>query len=172
MQRGVRLSIVGALRAIVSHAAARSLDRRIMAVPMEMSATIARMRNSIMCTMLGLALLTLTVASACGDGDPIDVSLARISANASDYHGKLVRLEGTVVGFENPEHYVIEDGQQNRVQLLPNELARPFVGEQATVVGRFTFSDTQGRRLAVTWMESARSSSSPDLPRIEPPASP
>lgn len=105
-----------------------------------------------------LAAILLPTLAACGngdDGDPEAVTLGQIVADQASYDGDLLRIEGVVVGFENPEHYVVEDEQQNRVQLLPTGEAAAFEGEQIVVVGRFAFSEEEGRRIEIEEIEAA-----------------
>lgn len=96
----------------------------------------------------GVAVLFLLLA-ACGGGGIRDVTLGQLVADESEYDGDQVRLRGTVVGFENPEHYVVEDERSNRVQVTPLEDIAPFEGMEVEVSGRFTFSEVRGRQLVL-----------------------
>lgn len=101
------------------------------------------------------AVVAITLA-ACGSGGIRDVALAELVADESEYAGDTVRLKGTVVGFENPEHYVIEDANSNRVEIVPIERIAEYVGMDVEVTGRFSFSEDRGRVLdldAVTVIE-------------------
>lgn len=105
-----------------------------------------------------IATFLLPALAACGngdDGEPEPVTLGQIVADQASYDGDLLRIEGVVVGFENPEHYVVEDEQQNRVQLMPTDEAAAFEGEQIVVVGRFAFSEDEGRRIEIDEIEAA-----------------
>ena len=98
----------------------------------------------------GLATVAATMAfmlAACGDGGIRDVTLAELVADEGEYAGDQVRIRGTIVGFENPEHYVIEDAHSNRVEIVPLERIAEYVGRAVEVTGRFSFSENRGRVL-------------------------
>jgi hypothetical protein len=108
--------------------------------------------------VLGIgAAIVVSAMVACGgdDGEPRDVTLGEIVADQASFDGDTLRLRGEVVGFENPEHYVIEDANHNRVELLPRERAAEYEGETVVVVGEFAFSETEGRRLQIEEIEVA-----------------
>jgi hypothetical protein len=113
-----------------------------------------RRRTSLL-TAVSLAALVgaaLILLAACDNNDePQDVALSMIVVQQDDYDGDMVRLRGTVRFFEDPDggHYVIEDEEQNRVQLLPRSVAEPFEDEEVTVVGEFSFSEDEGRIVEV-----------------------
>ena len=84
---------------------------------------------------------------------PADVTLAQLSFGQEDYDGERVRTGGVVRRF-GPEdgatrlHYVIEDEASNRVELDGGDAAR-YEGRTVEVVGRFRFSETEGRVIDV-----------------------
>jgi hypothetical protein len=109
--------------------------------------------------VLAVVLAALT-AGACGDGEPREATLEQLTWETDAYVDRDVEVTGIVREFGEAEgatvhHYVIEDARHNRVQLLPNEAAAPHVGNEVTVVGRFEFSDTEGRRLHVDTVRPA-----------------
>ena len=112
-----------------------------------------RFRNPVLAAaIVTLAALPLAFAACGGDdnGEPKDVPLADVVADQDSYNGDTLRLQGTVVGFEEAvEHYVIEDENQNRVELVPTDQAAEYEGQEVSVVGRFTFADDQGRRIEI-----------------------
>lgn len=112
------------------------------------------MRNALVAALaLGVALL----APGCGDQPPNAVSLATLVAEADGFDGRLVLTTGVVREFDETEalepHFVIEDAAQNRVQLMPNAAAQPYVDAEVAVVGVFTFDEETGRRIEVDGIE-------------------
>ena len=97
---------------------------------------------------------TLLLLAACGGGGIRDVTLGQLVADEAEYDGDQVRLRGTVVGFENPEHYVVEDERSNRVEVRPLDDIAPFEGMEVEVTGRFTFSEDRGRMLDLEEVEA------------------
>jgi hypothetical protein len=102
--------------------------------------------------------VTALLISACGSGaqEPVAVPLIELVADQERYEGSDVRTRGTVEVFgDDPDalHYVIEDDRANRVQLLPNEGAKQFVGREVIVVGRFGFDDQAGRFIEIEGIE-------------------
>lgn len=104
-------------------------------------------------SVLGVAAIVLLLA-ACGSGGIRDVTLGQLVADEREYSGDQVRLRGTVVRFENPEHYVVEDERSNRVEVRPLEDIAPFDGMLVEVTGRFTFSEDRGRLLELEEVEA------------------
>jgi hypothetical protein len=102
---------------------------------------------------MAVASLTLAgaMAASCGgdNGEPREVTLGEVVADQSRFDGQVLQLKGEVVGFDNPEHYVIEDAAHNRVELRPVEAAAAWSGQTVTVVGRYSFSETEGRRIEI-----------------------
>jgi hypothetical protein len=102
-----------------------------------------------------LAVLAFALA-ACGGPDA--VPLDELAANPEAFVGETVSTVGRVRSF-GPEdgatslHYVIEDSESNRVELLPAERARPHEGEFVRVIGTFTFDERVGRRLQIEEIE-------------------
>ncbi len=100
--------------------------------------------------MVALVLLL----AACGGGGIRDVTLGELVADEGEFSGDQVRLRGTAVRFENPEHFVVEDERSNRVQITPLEDIAPFDGMLVEVTGRFTFSEDRGRLLELEEVEA------------------
>jgi hypothetical protein len=98
------------------------------------------------------------ILSACG-GEPADVPLVRLAAEQEAYDGRTVSTEGRVVPIEDPPagepYFVLEDHAGNRVHLLPDATARPYVGESVTVTGAFRFDPNAGRQLEIETIESS-----------------
>jgi hypothetical protein len=103
--------------------------------------------------LVGVAALVL-LAVSCGGGGIRDVTLGELVADEGEFSGDQVRLRGTVVRFENPEHYVVEDERSNRVEVRPLEDIAPFDGMLVEVTGRFTFSEDRGRLLELEEVEA------------------
>ncbi len=112
------------------------------------------MRRDLASMRKWLALLAIgLVVGACGASE---VSLRRIVANQERMSGKRVVVSGRVVAFEDPDgtmDYILEDYQQNRVLLLPEEMVADYVGRQIEVTGLYEFDPNQGR---VLWVEELR----------------
>lgn len=87
--------------------------------------------------------------AACGvtDTAPSDVALADLVLEQDRYDGQMVRTHGVVRTFDEPRHYWIEDDDVNRVEVVPQDAIRPYLGDEVEVVGRFTFRDDEGRRI-------------------------
>ncbi|GEM_PF-3314546 len=101
---------------------------------------------------MALAAVGLLVG-ACGASE---VTLRRIVANQERMSGRRVVVSGRVVAFEDPDgtmDYILEDYQQNRVLLLPDDIAADYVGRQIEVTGLYEFDPGQGR---VLWVEEIR----------------
>lgn len=105
-----------------------------------------------------LSAIALVVLLA-GCGGPRVVPLSELAANADYYDGRAVIAHGVVVEFGDEDgaveqHFVIQDHDGNRVQLLPNEAAEPHVGSVVEVVGEFEFDPNRGRLLHVESIEA------------------
>lgn len=107
------------------------------------------MRRSI--TAIGAAVLL--GCSGGGDGTPDDVALVDLVVEQDAYDGDLVTTQGVVRTFDEPRHYWIEDDDQNRVELVPQDRVSPHLGDRIEVTGRFTFRDDEGRRIEVDQLE-------------------
>lgn len=104
------------------------------------------------------AAVTTVVLLLAGCGGPRVVPLSELAANADYYDGRTVIAHGVVMEFgadDDPveHHFVIQDQDVNRVQLLPNEAAEPYVGSVVEVVGEFAFDPDRGRLLHVESIE-------------------
>lgn len=107
------------------------------------------MRRSI--TAIGAALLL-----GCGGGDdgpPSEVALVDLVVDQDTHEGELVTTQGVVRTFDEPRHYWIEDDDQNRVELVPQDRVSSHLGDRIEVTGRFTFRDDEGRRIEVGQLE-------------------
>lgn len=105
-----------------------------------------------------VALMALAVALA-GCGGPRGVSLTELAINAPEYDGQEVEVSGVVREFGDDEgpvehHYVLQDADVNRVQLLPDEEAAPHVGSAVRVIGTFSYADDRGRALQIDTIEA------------------
>ena len=92
------------------------------------------------------AIALLITLTACSES-PQNVTLAELVAHQTQYHDQWVVTSGAVRGFEDPEHYWIEDDQLNRVSVEPQALIQARLGEQVQVSGRFLYSPQEGRRI-------------------------
>lgn len=102
--------------------------------------------------LLGFAAVALAVLVAgcpADDGTPVEVSLAELVAEQQDFDGRTVQTQGIVRTFDDPRHYWIEDDLPNRVELQPDEVAEPHVGQEVRVTGRFSYADDRGRVIEV-----------------------
>jgi hypothetical protein len=98
--------------------------------------------------------------AGCGPGSPQRVALSDLAFDPDAYDDAAVTTTGVVREFGEADgarvhHFVIEDDAHNRVQLLPDEAAEPYVGEEVTVTGRFSFDETTGRAIEVETISSA-----------------
>lgn len=97
--------------------------------------------------------LLLCVAAACTSGGVTRVPLATLAADQEAYDGRTVSTEGVVTEVRDAPtdepYYVLEDGQQHRVRLVPDGVARTYAAELVTVTGEFRFVADRGRELHV-----------------------
>lgn len=105
-------------------------------------------------------LSAMVVLLLAGCGGPRVVPLSELALHADDYDGRVVIAHGVVREFggsdgDVEQHFVIQDPDVNRVQLLPNEAAEPYVGSVVEVVGEFEFDPDRGRLLHVESIEAA-----------------
>jgi hypothetical protein len=98
--------------------------------------------------------LLCVLQSACTGGESVEVPLSALTADPQRFDGRQVSTRGTVRGIEEPLHFWIEDERFNRVQLLPPEAVQPFVGQEVRVVGRYSYTRREGRRLQVHRLEA------------------
>jgi predicted small lipoprotein YifL len=103
--------------------------------------------------------VAVLLAALAGCGGPRVVPLSEFVANPDYYDGREVVAHGVVLEFGDDDgpvehHYVIQDSDVNRVQLLPNEAAEPHVGSVVEVAGEFEFDPDRGRLLHVERIES------------------
>lgn len=106
-----------------------------------------------------LAAVTPLLLSACSDeSGPVEATLAELVAKQEDHDGRLVQTGGLVRRFGEAEgatrlHYVVEDEEANRVALVPNDIAERYTEQEVVVVGRFRFSEEEGRSIEVERIE-------------------
>jgi hypothetical protein len=104
-------------------------------------------------TLLAAAVTASLITGACGpaDGEPRDVPLEALVAEQRSFDGARVRTRGAVRAFgdDSAIHQVIQDRRSNRVQLLPDAVARRYVGHMVIVVGTFGFDEESGRFIRV-----------------------
>lgn len=105
---------------------------------------------------MGAAWLTAVVLVGCGGSTPSTptaVTLAELVADQDGYHGDVVTVEGTVRSYDAPRHHWIEDPDQHRVELEPQDLVQPHVGASIRVTGRYSFRDDRGRLIEIDDLE-------------------
>jgi hypothetical protein len=106
-------------------------------------------------------LRVVVLAAACaallvgcgGASGPPQVSLSQLVAQQGRYDGARVRVRGRVQRFVDPDgvrYFVIEDGRDNRVQLLPPGVVGSYRGSTVEATGCFTTSPIDGRMLRVS----------------------
>jgi hypothetical protein len=99
-------------------------------------------------------LAALLLGCAGGDADgPVETALVELAEDQEGFDGRMVTTEGVVRTWDDPRHYWIEDADQHRVELDPQDLIAPHLGDEVRVTGRFTFRDDEGRRIAVDELE-------------------
>lgn len=124
-----------------------------------MAALISARRRAASETRLVSAVVAMTLALLlAGCGGPRVVPLSELAANADYYDGRMVIAHGVVLEFgadddDVEHHFVIQDQDVNRVQLLPNEAAEPHVGAVVEVLGEFEFDPDRGRLLHIESIE-------------------
>lgn len=101
---------------------------------------------------LAALLPLLLVLGGCGGAR--SVALADLAFEPERYDGDAVTTSGVVVEFDEDDgalvrHFVIQDTDANRVKLLPDEEAEPFVGRIVRVTGQFSFDESTGRAIQV-----------------------
>ena len=107
-----------------------------------------------------LALGLVLWLAACAAGEPQAVGLDELAFDAEGYDGEVVETVGVVREFTEAEddaardHFVIEDADHNRVELVPHEDVAPHVDAEVRVVGAFTFDVERGRRIEVDEIEA------------------
>ena len=102
---------------------------------------------------VAVALGALWLVADWEDPGPADLTLAQLAFGQEDYDGELVRTAGVVRRF-GPEdgatrlHFVVEDADANRVELRGGDPAA-YEGRAVVVVGRFRFTEAEGRVIDV-----------------------
>ncbi|MCU5788663.1 hypothetical protein [Alloalcanivorax marinus] len=96
------------------------------------------------------ALAAMLLLAGCDYRDaPQGAPLRALAAELESYQGSLVATSGVVRGFDDPEHYWIEDDDLNRVELTPLEEARGHLDQRVQVVGTFHYDPGRGRWLEI-----------------------
>jgi hypothetical protein len=93
----------------------------------------------------------IALLTACGSSAGVaSVSLAKLTSDQDRFDGSIVRTQGRLRAFEDPDgtrYVVLEDGHANRVLVEPLWAARRFLRARVTVVGCFDASPTSDRTL-------------------------
>lgn len=89
------------------------------------------------------------------------MSLTELAVNSDFYDGQEVVASGIVLEFGSEDgpvehHYVLQDADVNRVQLLPADAAAPHAGSAVEVVGEFEYDEERGRRLHIDTIEAVQ----------------
>lgn len=103
--------------------------------------------------------LALVLVALSGCGGPRGVTLTELAANPEYYDGRTVIAHGVVLEFGDDEgsverHYVLQDADVNRVELLPPDRAEPHVGSAVEVLGEFAYDENRGRMLHIDTIEA------------------
>jgi hypothetical protein len=101
-------------------------------------------------------LLAAAVLAGCGPtepGSPREVTLEELVTDQEGHDGEVLTLEGVVRSYDAPVHHWIEDADQHRVELEPQDLVAPLVGEEVRVTGRYSFEEDRGRLLEIDDLE-------------------
>jgi hypothetical protein len=104
----------------------------------------------------GAAWLIASVLFGCGGATaspPSPVTLAELVEDQHGFDGDLVTVEGTVRSYDAPRHHWVEDADQHRVELEPQDLVAPHVGDRVRVTGRYSFRDDRGRLIEIDDLE-------------------
>lgn len=120
--------------------------------------TVARARATPGDRLISVVAALVLVLLSAGCAGPRAVPLTELAANADYYDGRKVIAHGVVMEFGADDdavehHFVIQDQDVNRVQLLPNEAAEPYVGSVVEVLGEFEFDPGRGRLLHIESIE-------------------
>lgn len=92
-------------------------------------------------------------AGACVPGGTPRVTLAELVDGADRYDGREVVTEGVVRVWDDPLHHWIEDPQDHRVEVGPDEAVEDLVGARVRVRGEFRFDPERGRAITVEGLE-------------------
>ncbi len=104
--------------------------------------------------VVGSSALVVLIAGCGGSGQ---VSLAKLAANQDTYVGKEVTANGRVARQANgdgTQYYVLTDGAGDLVNLAPPRRARPYLGRDVTVQGRFAIDPRLGRLIEITTIKN------------------
>lgn len=99
-----------------------------------------------------IALLATIALVSCGkkqniNDNPTQVSLAMLASDPDFLSGRQVLTQGTVRYFKEPLHYWIEDEKLNRVEILPQQLIAPYLGQNVVIRGKFLISENGSRQI-------------------------
>lgn len=89
------------------------------------------------------------------------MTLTELAVNADYYDGRSVVTTGVVREFGDDDgpvehHYVLQDADVNRVELVPPALAAPHVGSAVEVLGEYSYDEDRGRTLHIDTIEAVR----------------
>ncbi len=97
-----------------------------------------------------LAVALMAPLAGCDYSDaPQGAPLRALAAQPERYQESVVATTGVVRGFDDPEHYWIEDEALNRVELMPLTVARDHLDQRVQVVGEFHYDPGRGRWLEI-----------------------
>ena len=99
------------------------------------------------------AVLLVLVLAGCLPGGTARVTLAELVDDPDRYDGREVVTEGVVQVWEDPFHHWIEDVEDHRVEVEPDELVEDLVGARVRVRGEFRFDPEQGRAITIDHLE-------------------
>jgi hypothetical protein len=104
-------------------------------------------RRGVIALILGMFMLV----SACASGAGVtSVSLSRLASDQERFDGSIVRTQGRLRAFQDPDgtrYVVVEDARADRVRVEPLWAAEQFLRSHVALVGCFTASETSDRTL-------------------------
>lgn len=103
---------------------------------------------------LALVVFLLVLAGCGGEPTPTRLELADLARFTEQYNGERVSTTGHVRSHPDPEHYWLEDEDLNRVAVHPDRAVKALVGARVRVVGRFRYSQEQGRAIEADEVEA------------------
>jgi sugar/nucleoside kinase (ribokinase family) len=104
--------------------------------------------------VLVLAVGTIVLLTACASESGVaSLSLARLASEQERFDGSIVRTQGRLRAFVDPDgtrYVVVEDARADRVLVEPAWAAQRFLRARVILVGCFTASATSDRTLRVS----------------------
>lgn len=104
-------------------------------------------------TIVAATVVVLAAACETVSDEPVDAALVELVEDQDAFDGRVVVTEGVVRRYDDPRHHWIEDADQHRVEIEPQELVADHVGDRVRVTGRFVFLEDQGRVLEADAVE-------------------